>query len=188
MKYPIVAPSNCNEQQIIQFVNIMDDNDEIYILIGNIKNTYFFSHVIKNKQEYATVNSSQIYNMLINESIIKNESENVIIFDIDNEKGIIDVISIQHDTKRQKYLFDKFELRDVMNALYSKIVNIKYAIKYSYSNKCYVGMFVPAQCIRRTRCYHSYNIKVDIQDIPPHNSMRINNIHNFVTSKPITKK
>ncbi len=125
----------------------MEDTSEMYISLGFFKNTHFFSHFIKNENEYCPDISGQIYNVLINEHTITNKNDNVIIYDITSDADTMNVISMQHSTKSQLLSFQKNDLREIYRMLHTKIVTDNtiqiVVIKYDYEKKAYYSHCIP---------------------------------------------
>lgn len=111
-------------------------NDEVYTYIGQKKETLFFTHPIVNTNAYDIAISKQMYVILMNELIIKYHSKNVVIFEKDSRKQMMDVIIIQHLLNKQRLDIDKNNLREIEHEL-NKLGNGLYCIKYNYEYECY---------------------------------------------------
>lgn len=59
---------------------------ELYIYLGCCMDTYFFMHTVANEEKYKVEIGMQIYNCMINETMIKNKSSNVVVYDIYPDK------------------------------------------------------------------------------------------------------
>ena len=111
----------------------MDSLIENYIFLGTQNSTHFFLH-ISNNMNYTVNIPSQIYNVLINDKFISDNSENVVIYSF-NKK--IEIIIIQHLDNMKNNIFNKENLESFFNVLVNANRNDSYIIQYDYNMKYY---------------------------------------------------
>ncbi len=105
--------------------------EELFIYLGHISYTHFFIHTqyAKNIQEDEIEQmSSQIYNMMIHETMIK-INDKVCIFNVDINKNFVHVVITNHFTfKETKYDKESLKLafKRLIQAKRSEIMTIKY--------------------------------------------------------------
>ena len=96
----------------------MDSLIENYIFLGTQNSTHFFLH-ISNNINYTVNIPSQIYNVLINDKFISDNSENVVIYSF-NKK--IEIIIIQHLDNMKNNIFNKENLESFFDVLINAFV------------------------------------------------------------------
>jgi hypothetical protein len=109
---------------------------EQYIFFGDQDDTLFFLHTIYDyalfkDQRFGGI-SNQLYNCLIHDKFIISPNKNVIIYEINLNKKIINVISIQHE----KGIFVEFDKENLENQLI-RLVNLErnheiYVVLFNY--------------------------------------------------------
>ncbi len=153
---------------------IRENSQEIYIYLGNQTNTYFFIHTIYN-DKFTEEISHQIYNVLINDDMIISPDENVIIYEI-NKNNKVNIICIQHSSKKYSHQFYKNNLEEFFSVLISKERNDIYAIKYNYETKAYYSYYIDDIDIFKN-IFSSFRDKI-----------KIDNFYYVITTKLIKKK
>ena len=141
----------------------MDSLIENYIFLGTQNLTHFFLH-ISNNMNYTVDIPSQIYNVLIHDKFISNESENVVIYSF-NKK--CEIIIIQHSNNIKNNIFNKENLESFFDVLVNANRNDCYIIQYDYNMKYY-------------KTYHNYIVIPISKELKLYNS----DIVKIVTSKP----
>jgi hypothetical protein len=139
---------------------------EYYIYMSKMNNNHFFYHIVLN-EEYKISDTYNIYNVLIDENIINNTNENVIIYDIYQDKSITPIIT-QHYENQHLSNFDMDDLLKVFNHLYDIEFENIYIIEYHINNKLYKGI----------RQYNNTN-KISLE------GFKITNIIHTITNKKI---
>ncbi len=105
--------------------------DELYIYLGNQHDTFFFIHTITN-DKFKEGTSWQIYNVMIDETMIDDPTKNVIIYEFNLEDQTVDAIIIQHATNKENLTFDKSNIESFFNALLHAERKKCFVISYNY--------------------------------------------------------
>jgi len=118
----------------------MDDDNELYILLGIHNNTYFFQHFVSNFN-YSYNISKEIYNIVINEK----EEKDVVIYEINPSNKKLYIIFIQNikycknnDIKYNLEFLSKYYI----DLLQFKNIYITKCIKYNYIKNLYYNYFI----------------------------------------------
>ncbi len=94
---------------------------EQYIYLGQQQGAFFFIHTIFDSDKFDKSTSYQIFNCMINETMITTNDKIVIIYEINPKTDTMDVIIIQHYTNENIAQFDKPNLEQQ----FIKLMNIE---------------------------------------------------------------
>ncbi len=111
------------------------DSSEQYVYLGMMNDTYFYIHTVHNT-EFKEPISHQIYNVMIDETMITEPKSNVIIYEFYPD-GTQKAIIIQHASNSIKKVFSSDNLREFFNTLIAADRRDMFVIVYDYDKKCY---------------------------------------------------
>ncbi len=115
----------------------MNLESEQYIYLGYINKHFFFSHVIYNKEKFNPETSYQIYNILINNQMIDSKEQCVIIYDLNKENDLSNVVSIKHNDSKKNTIFDK----ETLSNIYKELITSKKEQYLVFSFNYDIGAF-----------------------------------------------
>jgi hypothetical protein len=118
----------------------MDDDNELYILLGFHNNTYFFQHFVSNFN-YSYNISKEIFNIVIN----KKEEDDVVIYEINPLHKNLYIIFIKNikycNSNDLKYNLEYLS-KYYINLFQLKNIYITQCIKYNYVKNLYYNYFI----------------------------------------------
>lgn len=138
---------------------------EQYIYYGCQQSIYFFIHTITS-DEFNHDISGQIYNCMINETMITSPDKTVIIYDIGKDKT--DVVVTQHEKIRKNFSIPNLEDQFIRLVNSTKKDEDKLIFSYEYD----AGVFF------------TYEVPIDT-DLSAIEQIKINKVHNYLTIKPL---
>jgi hypothetical protein len=95
----------------------MNKESEQYIYLGFTGNVFFFSHIVYDKERFVPEMSYQVYNAMINETMITDINQCVVIYDI-YPNNVNNVVSISHVNSTKALTFtDK-----ILSSLYKDLI------------------------------------------------------------------
>lgn len=79
--------------------NTNTDSSEIYFMLGHDENFFYFCHVLNNSAEYDSRLDAQIYNCLINETMVHDYNKACVVWTVNKDSSISTTFTLHKNTK-----------------------------------------------------------------------------------------
>lgn len=116
---------------------------EIFVYLGFSTDTFFFIHEVHDKKKYSDDIPIQIYNCMINETMILDKKQTVCVYDVYDD-GKVKVIITEHE--KRKAIYYKDDLSEVLKELLrAKRDKVTLVFEYIYDKNCYMTYEIPVK-------------------------------------------